>query len=117
MDMRNTFGDFAYKFSRTHAPASWQGAKRTRRQFGDRLIKKCRRVVFARGTMLEKPIRRLVGAVAVLSWVLVGIHGANGQEGKTYFYIIDPGAYVLQKLDGFSRAETKSKSPSGHFIW
>jgi len=50
--------------------------------------------------MLEKPIRRLVGAAAVLSCTLVGIHGAKGQEGKTYFYIIDPGAYVLEKLDG-----------------
>jgi hypothetical protein len=41
-----------------------------------------------------------MGALVILTWVLVGAQGARGQEGKTYFYMVDPGAYVLEKLDG-----------------
>jgi hypothetical protein len=47
-----------------------------------------------------KALRQLVGALAVLTWTLVSTHGSRGQEGKTYFYMVDPGPYVLEKLDG-----------------
>ena len=48
--------------------------------------------------MLRKPRRRLMCALAVLTWA-VSSHGSRGQEGKTYFYMLDPGPYVLEKLD------------------
>ena len=48
--------------------------------------------------MLRKPPRRLMCALAVLTWALIN-HGSSGQEGKTYFYMLDPGPYVLEKLD------------------
>jgi len=48
--------------------------------------------------MLRKPPCRLMCALAVLTWVLIN-HGSRGQEGKTYFYMMDPGPYVLEKLD------------------
>jgi hypothetical protein len=48
--------------------------------------------------MLRKPRPRLMCALAVLTWALIN-HGARGQEGKTYFYMLDPGPYVLEKLD------------------
>jgi hypothetical protein len=50
--------------------------------------------------MLQKSLRRLVSALVALTWVLVETHGSRGQEGKTYFYMLDPGPYVLEKLGG-----------------
>jgi hypothetical protein len=50
--------------------------------------------------MLRKRLRQPMGALVVLTGVLVGAQGSRGQEGKTYFYMVDPGAYVLEKLDG-----------------
>lgn len=50
--------------------------------------------------MLQKSLRRLGGALFALTWVLVDTHGSRGQEGRTYFYMLDPGPYVLEKLDG-----------------
>jgi len=50
--------------------------------------------------MLLKLLRRLVGALAVLAGAFIGSHDLHGQEGKTYFYMVDPGQYILEKLDG-----------------
>jgi hypothetical protein len=36
----------------------------------------------------------------MLTWFLAGTHPSRAQEGITYFYLLDPGQYVLEKLDG-----------------
>ena len=65
--------------------------------------------------MLLKPRRRLMGALAVLACALVGTHDTKGQEGKTYFYMVDPGQYVLEKLDGRGILEI-SAGPSKNLL-
>jgi len=53
-----------------------------------------------RVVMLPKPPRQLLAALAALALILVGAHGSRGQEGKAYFYMVDPGPYILEKLEG-----------------
>jgi hypothetical protein len=48
----------------------------------------------------QNQVHRIVNAVAILTWLLAGTHASRGQEGITYFYLLDPGPYVLEKLDG-----------------
>ena len=39
-----------------------------------------------------------VVALTFLACVLTG--DVSAQEGKTYFYVVNPGAYILEKLEG-----------------
>jgi hypothetical protein len=50
--------------------------------------------------VLQNQVHQFLSALAMLTWLIAGTHASRGQEGKTYFYLLDPGPYVLEKLEG-----------------
>jgi hypothetical protein len=80
----------------------WEAAPllRSKCRRGRMLTCVCEGRVMVQVMVQRNLVHRILSAVTILTWLLAGTHASRGQEGITYFYLLDPGQYVLEKLDG-----------------